>query len=187
MFVRGGDLKGGSGGLEGAETPSVFAAFAINPVTVLDLIAGPLTGSVELLGPEDIGGVATTHYRANFDFDKVMKDTRRRAYTEDARDGLETLLDLLVVKGSIHKGDVWLAPDGRPRRFTIRIRQEPVTEVVIEMIITLDLVEIGAPAPIEVPAPAQLVKVGSVLQYINAGVPAPGTPEFATLFFGATV
>ena len=40
-------------------------------------MAGALTGSLEALGEEQIDGVAVRGYRANFDLEKMLTDTRR--------------------------------------------------------------------------------------------------------------
>jgi hypothetical protein len=166
------------------DVPSMFT-FALNPVLLVDLIAGPLAGSVDRVGTETIDGVATTHFSANFDLDKVMRRTRRSRFPEDTRKAVEDVLDVLAVSGTIHKGEVWIDADGRPRQFTIRLKEEPIRHFVIEHTITLRLTSFGEAATFTIPTPRERIDVRSVVQYLRATIPSPRTPEFLT-FLGVT-
>jgi hypothetical protein len=157
-----------------------FATVAVNPVVLLDLIAGPLAGSVERVGTDEVAGVETTHYKANFDIDKVLRDTRRSRYPEDRREAIEDLLDVFAVSGRIHPGEVWLDADGLPRRFRLRLEEEPISRMVIEHVITIEIAEYGSDDGVTVPSVQELVDISSVVQMIRATVPLPATPEFAT-------
>jgi len=161
------------------DAPSFFA-FALNPIVLVDLIAGPLAGSVRDLGVETIDGAETTRYSANFDIDKVVKKTRRKRYPEETRRAFEDVLKVLAVSGPIHKGEVWIDGDGRPRRFTIRLKEEPIRHFVIEHTITLDLQAFGTKAAVALPSARERIDVRSVVQYLRATIPSPRTPEFLT-------
>jgi len=162
-----------------ADAPSFFA-FAINPVYLVDLIAGPLAGSVRERGTERVGGVATTRYSANFDIDKVLAHTRRKQFPEDTRKAFNDVLDVLAVSGRIHPGDVWIDAAGRPRRFSIRLKEEPIKHFVIEHTITLELTSFATGNALAVPSPRERVAVRSLVQYVRATIPSPRTPEFLT-------
>lgn len=177
--VDGTDINEGDE-LDPTEDAPSFFAFAINPVLLVDLIAGPLSGSVEKVGTETISDVETTHYTANFDIDKVMKTTRRSRFPEDTRKAFEDVLDVLAVSGKIHEGEVWIDAQGRPRQFTIRLKEEPIKHFVIEHTITLRLATFGAKATLTVPSARERVDVRSVVQYVRATIPSPQTPEFLT-------
>lgn len=164
-----------------------FFAFAINPVLLVDLIAGPLSGSVKNLGTETIGAVQTTHYRANFDLEKVLKHTRRHDFPEKKRKAVEDVLKVLAVSGNIHPGEVWLDADGRPRQFTLRLKEEPIRHFVIEHTITLRLDDFGAPSTLVLPTARERIDVRSVVQYIRATIPSPQAPEFLTFLGVAPV
>jgi hypothetical protein len=161
------------------DAPQLFA-FAINPVYLVDLIAGPLAGSVREKGTEKVGGVTTTHYAANFDIDKVVKHTRRKAFPEGTRKAFDDVLDVLAVSGRIHPGEVWLDAQGRPRRFTLRLKEEPIRHFLIEHTITIELTAFGAGTRLSVPSPRQRVDIRSLVQYVRATIPSPRTPEFLT-------
>lgn len=177
--VDGSDINEGDEVDPTQDAPSFFA-FAINPVRLVDLIAGPLSGSVRKVGTETIGDVSTTHYTANFDLEKVMKDTRRERFPEDTREAFEDVLDVLAVAGTIHEGEVWIDDEGRPRQFTIRLEEEPIKHFVIEHTITLQLRTFGGDATVTVPTARERVDVRSVVQYLRATIPSPQTPEFLT-------
>jgi hypothetical protein len=161
------------------DAPQLFA-FAVNPVYLIDLIAGPLAGSVRDKGSAEVAGVATTHYAANFDIDKVTRHTRRRQFPEDTRKAFDDVLDVLAVSGRIHPGDVWVDAQGRPRRFSLRLKEEPIRHFVIEHTITVELTSFGGGKPLDVPSPQQRVEVRSLVQYVRATIPSPRTPEFLT-------
>jgi hypothetical protein len=79
---------------------------------------------------------------------------------------------------------VWIDDDGLPRRFRIRLRQEPVTDLELDLIVTLELHSFGPPADLALPTSAELVTVGSLPQYLGAALPAPGSEAFMTLVLG---
>jgi hypothetical protein len=166
------------------DAPSFFA-FALNPALLVDLIAGPLTGSVKELGTESIDGVPTTHYEANFDIDKVVRKTRRKQFPEDRRKAFDDVLDVLAVAGRIHPGEVWLDDEGRPRRFTLRLKEEPIRHFVIEHTITLQLRDFVSGTRLAIPTARERVDLRSLVQYLRATIPSPRTPEFLT-FLGVT-
>ena len=177
--VDGADINEGDE-IDPIEDAPAFFAFAINPVLLVDLLGGPLAGSVEDLGPDEIDGVATTHYAANFDIEKALHDTRRKRFPEDRREAFRDVLDVLAVSGDIHPGEVWLDDEGRPRRFTLNLKEEPIKHFVIEHRITLDLGGFGEQSELSVPSARERVDVRSVVQYLRATIPSPTTPEFMT-------
>lgn len=166
--------------IDPTEDAPAFFAFALNPVLLVDLIAGPLAGSVRRVGTETLEGVETTHYKANFDIDKVMRKTRRSRFPEDTRKAYADVLEVLAVSGKIHKGEVWVDAQGRPRQFTIRLKEEPIKHFVIEHTITLRLATFGEKAELVIPTPRERIDVRSVVQYLRATIPSPRTPEFLT-------
>lgn len=187
VFVEAEGLQEGSGALDSPDAFPVVGAFAVNPVVFVDLIAAPLTGSIEEVGPESVAGVQTIRYDANFDLEKMLRDTREDEYPESTRETLETILDLIVVRGNTHPGSVWLDAEGLPRRFQVKLRQQPVTDVKFDLIVTLELTDFGSATVTAPPGPGALVKVGSLLQYLGVSVPSPDSVEFAELVLGLTV
>jgi hypothetical protein len=177
--VDGTDINEGDE-IDPIEDAPAFFAFAINPVLLLDLMAGPLAGSVEDLGTDEVQGVTTTHYAANFDIAKALEHTRRKRFPEDRREAFRDVLDVLAVAGDIHPGEVWLDAEGRPRRFVLNLKEEPIRHFVIEHRITLELGGFGDSGAVAVPSARERVDVRSVVQYLRATIPSPRTPEFLT-------
>lgn len=174
------DLEEGSSELSFTEDPPFLGGFALNPIVLFDLAAGPLAGSIEQLGTETIAGAPTSGYDANFDIEKVLRKTRRSRYDEDRREAIDEALNVLAVKGTTHAGQVWLDGDGIPRRFAITLREEPIKKLKIDLRITFELTELGGAADIAVPSPRERIEVDNLVQLLRSAVPAPGSPEFMT-------
>jgi hypothetical protein len=154
--------------------PATLVMNALSPVLLVDLIAGVLAGSVREIGPDEVAGVATTHYEANFDIDKSIHDTRESRYDEDRRESLEDLLDLLGADGRVHAGDVWLDADGRPRRYFLSFVVSPQRgfEVAVDLDLTLTGYGPVGP-PIAVPEDRELVQLESLVAFLRSIVPPP--------------
>jgi len=180
------DLAEDASALSFTEDSPFVGGFAINPVLLLDLAAGPLAGSIDEGRTEEIGGVRATRYEANFDIDKVLRRTRRARYDEDRRDAIDDALDVLAVTGRTHAGEVWLDDDGLPRRFTIRLREEPIKRFKVDLVITLDITSYGGGSDIDVPTPAERIEIDNVVQFLRSMIPPPASAEFAT-FLGVDV
>jgi len=162
------------GELDPQQDPPVLLMNALSPVLLVDLVAGALTGSIERTGNDDIGGVAVTGYTANFDVEKTLRDTRRKAYDDDAREAVEDMFDALKIKGTVHEGEAWLDPAGLPRRFALTLPVEPRHGFVIDVELRLELTEFGGPVSIEPPSDAELLEVGSLIGLFRSVIPSSG-------------
>lgn len=121
------DLGSNSGELTtDSVTDGVSAALTsvLDPRVVFDLGAGALAGSMRDAGTDEIDGVPARHLHGNFDLDTAFKDTRRRAYRGHRLERQDKVLHLLKMKGDVHPGDIWLAPDGRVARLRVSLRIE---------------------------------------------------------------
>jgi hypothetical protein len=156
--------------------PPALVMNALSPVLLVDLIAGVLAGSVREVGADDVGGVATVHYEANFDIDKSVHDTRESRYDEDRREALDDLLDLLGADGRVHAGDVWLDDEGRPRRFVLNFVVSPQRGFEVAVDLDLTLTGFGPVGePIAVPEDRELVQLESLVAFLRSIVPPPAT------------
>lgn len=173
------DLAEDTTSLSMTEDSPFIGGFALNPVLLFDLAAGPLAGSIDERGTEQVTGATATRYEANFDIEKVLRRTRRSRYDEDRREAIAEALDVLSVKGTTHAGEVWLDDEGRPRRFTIRLREEPVKRFKVDLVITLDIASYGDGAAIDVPAPDERIEIDNVVQFLRSMIPPPTDPAFA--------
>lgn len=174
------DLEEDTGGLSFTEDSPFVGGFVLNPVVLFDLAAGPLAGSIEEGASDDVAGTPAIPFDANFDIEKVLRRTRRERYDEDRRDAIDATLDVLAVKGRTHAGQVWLDRDGMPRRFTIRLREEPIKRFQVDLVITLELTSFGEPTDIEVPGPEERIEIDNVVQFLRSVIPRPDSAEFAT-------
>ena len=155
------------------------AVFTIPPVVLLDLMAGALTGSLEARGTEDVDGVPTQVYEANFDVEKTVSDTREDAYDAERVDAVEAAYDTLAIKERVHSGRVWIAPDGAPRRFELTLVQAPRNRWAFAATVTVDLLEWGAPVAIALPTADQTIRISSISRLVGELGRSLGVPEAA--------
>ena len=156
-----------------------YTAFAIPPAVLVDLVAGALTGSLEQLGTEDIDGVAVRGYRANFDLEKMLTDTREESYDDERREAVERTFETLDIDETVHPGTVWLDEQGRPRRVTYELDAKPRRRWTFGITVTLDLVEWGAPAAIDTPSIEETIRISSLnrlMTELGRSFPAPERP-----------
>lgn len=158
-----------------------YTMFAIPPAVVIDLVAGALTGSLELLGPDEIDGVPVTGYRGNFDLEKTLTDTREEDYDDDRREAVERTFETLDIKESVHPGRVWLDAEGRPRRVEITFDMKPRNRWTFEMTLTLDLVEWGVDAPFDLPESQETIRISSITRLMTELGRAFPLPELTAL------
>jgi len=160
-----------------------YTAFAIPPAVLVDLVAGALTGSLEAIGTDELDGVPVRGYRANFDLEKVLFDTREDAYDEDHRDAVERTFEVLDIDSSVHPGVVWLDAEGRPRRATFDLESKPRRRWTFGIAVTVDLLEWGAPAQIELPTAEETIRISSInrlMTELGRAFPMPEGPTLPT-------
>jgi hypothetical protein len=155
------------------------SVFTIPPVVLLDLMAGALTGSLESRGTEDIDGVSTQVYEANFDVEKTVSDTREDAYDARRVDAVDAAYDTLAIKERVHSGRLWIAPDGAPRRFELTLIQAPRNKWAFAATVTVDLLEWGVPVDIALPTADQTIRIASISRLVGELGRSLGVPEAA--------
>lgn len=156
-----------------------YTVFAVPPTVLVDLIAGALTGSLESLGDESIDDTPVRGYRANFDLDKMLTDTREDDYDEARRDAVERTFDTLDISETIHPGRVWLDDEGRPRRFEVTFDASPRRKWTFAITVTLDLVEWGVDAAFAPPHEEETIHISSITRLmaeLARSFPAPEQP-----------
>jgi hypothetical protein len=143
---------------------SAYGANALGPLVLVDLLRGALTGSVRRLGDAEVDGVPTTHYRANFAFDKAFDDA-----PDDLREGVEAALSVMgSAYDGISKGEVWLDGNGLPRRFMVTVRESRGRNEVIDLRFKLDLFDFGAATSVHLPKNNDIERVRSVSELTAA-------------------
>ena len=115
-----------------------------------------------------VAGTPADHFSANFDIDKALHKSSRKAYSDKARLHVQALLTALGVKTLIQPGELWLAPNGSPRRFLLHLQEQPLTHVkeLVDLDLTFD--DPGRPAELSMPAADQLVEVDLLHQFLQA-------------------
>jgi len=131
-----------------------------------DLLLGmvrPSTGSVRVLGMDDVDGVRTTHYRFNIDRDKATQ-----GMPEKYRRAAELVFERSGFKGSVFRNaEVWLDDQGRPRRLVVRIHQQVRSDLAI-VGFRLNMKQFGQPVSIDEPIPDATSTVADYPQLVSS-------------------
>lgn len=106
--------------LDDVDRLRAVGAGLISPVVAVDLLRGALTGSIDRVGTETIGGEQATHYRARISQDSASREIE----DEDRSEGTLRLLESLGVNEDIFPAEVWLDDQGLPRRIIFVLRQQ---------------------------------------------------------------
>ena len=125
-----------------------------NPLLLLKLLRGTLSGSVDEVGREDVRGVPTTHYRLNVDREKAVKDE-----DEDVQDAYEALFKTLFVTRTVLPGEVWLDDEGLPRRYTLTVKPNLRRRSLADIRFAVEVFDVGQPVRIELPGKGETVEV----------------------------
>ncbi len=165
------DLEEGSGALRVPDDAPTAVLNAINPVVLVDLAAGALAGSVRRGAPVKANGARFTRFDANFDVEKTLEKTRRKAYPDEERKAIETAFDLLRLKGSVNKGSVLLDEKGRLSGFALELKVSRQRDLVFGVNVLLLIGEYGKPVGIRVPADAEVLEAASMVAFLRAVVP----------------
>jgi hypothetical protein len=121
-----------------------------NPADILKALKA--VGDSQVVGQENIGGAATTHYRATIDFDKVAE----RVGDKQSADAIKQLFRSSGDAASLPI-DVWIDRAGRVRREHVSFS---ATEVGMDM--TIEFTSFGGPVDVS-PPPADQVMDASAL------------------------
>ena len=133
-----------------------------DPTQSLNYLRGA-AGDVETVGEEEVRGVATTHYRATIDLDKVVENA-----PPEAREALRT--SIKVLRSEIDADgipvDVWIDGDGVARRFSQTI--DGVEGLSTSM--TMEMYDFGTEIDVEPPPPGQVIDFDELMeQFTKAG------------------
>ena len=118
-----------------------------------------VTGGVEELGEEQIGGVTTTHYRAEVD-PKAVADALPDEVPAEARDAVEQSLE--DIEGTFDV-EFWVDADDRIRRQQFEVGVEVDGQTFTQRV-RLDLSDFGVPVEVEAPPEDATADFGSLLE-----------------------
>jgi len=136
---------------------SQFTQFTNDPTQMVDWLRA-LSGSVTTVGTENVGGEATTHYRATIDIDKYVDlvPAEQRDLARKAVDSLKETTHLNTFP--MH---VWVGEDGLVRQvrtvFTETIQGQTVNVVTSER-----FYDFGTPVSIALPSDDQVTHISSL-------------------------
>jgi hypothetical protein len=144
----------------------LFQGQSNDPTSGLRLVRG--ADNVVRVGPEQIRGTDTTHYRLDVNLDKAIAD----ASTPTERDALTKLANLYTVR--TFPVELWLDGDGRVRQFqesldtaTIRLPAALQTKgnpLSGHVTITYDLYDFGSFVDVNLPPPDQVTDLNKALK-----------------------
>ena len=133
------------GGFEGSGQidPSAFLAF--------------LRGAdgIEVVGSDEVRGVATTHFSGSLDLSDLVEHTPEGEERDAATDAIEGLGSRLGDLGATF--DAWVDADGIPWRVSFAFAPEAADG---SFELTMDILEIGGQVDIEIPSPEDVTELG---------------------------
>lgn len=125
-----------------------------NPLFLIKLLRGALSGSVDDVGREDVAGTPTTHYELNIDREKAVDDE-----SEEVQDAYEALFKSIFATRTVFPGEVWLDDDGLPRRFAVTLKSNVRRRALVDLRVTVELADLGSPVQVDLPDKAETSKV----------------------------
>ena len=109
---------------------------------------------VTVVGPEDVRGVPTTHYRVTIDVQAALAKM-----PESVRSAMAPALAQLP---ATMPGEVWLDGDGLPRRVAYDISIPAGTAAPMTLHFSMDLFDFGQPVSVSIPADSDVVDAGAL-------------------------
>ena len=154
--------------LDPSAMPSSFAAYALRPSLLLDLLSGALTGSIHSRGRQTVDGVRLTRYDVRFDIDQALTNATRVHYSQRQIDDIDKLLEVLGIDtGALDNGTVWLDSNGDPRRIVVQIRESPVPQSLLLVTADVRFAPTTTPVTVTVPDVNTVVTVPSLFQLLT--------------------
>lgn len=126
-----------------------------SPTDTLGMLHG--SGDVEVVGQEEVRGVATTHYRALVSMEDAIAEA-----PEDERDDLRRSFEAMGVATDVEfPVEAWVDDDGLPRRIRFELDLHalgaPDVPPGATMAMSMELFDYGAPVDVRVPGDDEVV------------------------------
>jgi hypothetical protein len=151
--------EGFLGQLVGGDSSGLGAGMSASPAEQLDELESA-SDAVAVVGHEQVGGVATTHYTATIDMGKVLDEIH------DHSSGLADLMEKsLQGAGSDPSVDVWIDDHGLLRRERSTIAMGVLGSISMQ----IDFSDYGIRPQIQVPPSTDAYDVTPMLQHILDG------------------
>lgn len=120
---------------------------AQDPSQYLEFLRGASEGDVEEVGTEEVGGVSTTHYKADLSFEKMLE----QAPDQEGADEIEAQLESLGGAIDSIPSEVWIDEDGLARRIKLDMSVEAQGQTA-DILITMEFSDYGVEVDVEPPA-----------------------------------
>jgi hypothetical protein len=131
-----------------------------SPTQQLDYLR-TVSGDLEELGKETVGGVETTHYRGTVDLEDYEK-----LVPEDQRESVRKMIEQLEKNmggSSTYPVDVWVDSSDRVRRMAFDMSSE-TPQGTVKTAMQMDLFDFGAPVKVELPPKSQTMDFDELTQ-----------------------
>lgn len=138
-----------------------------NPLFLLKLLRGALSGSIEDRGADEVRGVPTRHYKLNLDREKAVKDE-----DEEIQDAYEAVFKSMFATATVFPGEVWLDNQGVPRRYSVTLKSKVRRRALADFRLTVEMFDLGQPVQIVLPDDRETARVeglGSLAQAVGGG------------------
>lgn len=131
-----------------------------DPSKLLESLRG-VAGEPEVVGQEEVRGVATTHYRATLDLSRALDDA-----PAEHRDQIEAALEQLGdLESAVIPVDIWIDSNDLPRRMAIDMGGAigSLAGEDVSMTMTLELFDFGETADIAIPSAEETTSVSELM------------------------
>jgi hypothetical protein len=146
-------------------------ASTLNPVFLVELVEGALTGSVERVGPDTVADVPVTRYDANISFDKAMTELD---FDDEQREVRLRLFRLLGSRKDVVPAQIWVDEDGRLRRLRVEFEQRISRQRANTVIATVELHAFGGEVVLDPPAEESTVTYERFGRLVRSALPGEG-------------
>lgn len=152
---------------QGMDYAALAQTSGSDPSQMLQYLNG-VSGNVDTVGREDIGGVTATHYKATVDLSRVS-DEAPADIRKAVRASIEAMQEQ-IGKSTIPV-DVWIGDDGFLRRMTMSMQSDGGAQGPFSMAMTLDMYDFGEAVSVEVPPASQVTDITDMMIGRGAGSP----------------
>lgn len=153
----------------GLDLGALMQSGTSDPTQTLQYLRGA-SGDVEMVGEEEVRGVAATHYRASVSFAKIVEQA-----PDEVHEAVEaTVAQLEEWVGSDEMPiDVWIDSEGRMVRQMQSFEYVAGPAAGTSVTMTMEMYDFGVDVEVEVPPPSDVTDIGQLMEQMEKPVSAP--------------
>lgn len=153
----------------GLDMGALMQSGTSDPTQTLQYLRGA-SGDVEVVGEEEVRGVAATHYRAAVSFAKIVEQA-----PDEVRAAVEaTVAQLEEWVGSDEMPiDVWIDSEGRMVRQTQNFEYVAGPAAGTSVTMTMEMYDFGVDVEVEVPPASDVTDIGELMEQMEKPGSAP--------------